>query len=119
MDQPTLRTFIIAITAVCIFLLLSFFGIGFVLIQDGFSFSEEVGAAFNAFALSVLTLALTASGIWGRAILKRNTEITEAAANGQREENARLHRENSRLEAQIAYLQELIEMQRKDSRNDS
>lgn len=115
MDQPTLRTFIVAVAAVCTLLLLAFIGLAFVLLQGGFTFSEEVGSAFNAFVLSLLTLALTTSGIWGRAMLKRNTEITEAAANGQRDELMQLQRENKELIARIARLELLLEQKNEES----
>lgn len=109
MDQPTLRTFIVAAAVVIVFLLFSFFGLAFILYQIDFQFSEEVGSAFNAFIISVLSVAATAAGIGLRAMLKQNTDLTEHVANGQRDEIARLHDENKRLLTLVARLEMLLE----------
>ena len=119
MDQPTLRTFIIAAAVVFIFLFLSFFGLAFLLYQGGFSFSEEVGAAFNAFVISLLSIAATAAGIGLRAMLKRNTDLTEHVANGQRDEIARLQAENKRLLTLVARLELRLEQHEKARSADS
>ena len=115
MDQPTLRTFIVATAVVSVFLLLSFLGFGYALLRGGFTFSEEVGAAFNAFVISALSLAATAGGIGLRAMLKRNTDLTEHVANGQRDEIARLHAENKELVARVARLELLLEQREEPS----